>query len=801
MSLTLLTLGVAGLGATYWGFKKKDPSIQLGSCFFERLAIPIYTLLNEYHSNSGLMIDYINENSVNLNTPINNGEIFGIELKSNSNIHSFLEKNFIDEIISSYKENTNSILFYVIHKQGKWHKQYLLSYSKPMIKILSDRYASPLLSGIELLNVIHDLYLQNSFSVDHDKKNIFRDMTIVKDSLEQEPEFMLFKKAIRQSLYKSLNDVEIFQGFKNLDVAETNILKLFKSNFEGSIWFLLDFNVSRIKAHINKLINETKVSGNKLPFTTLKKIYDSGNQQLCLMNSLALFKKYPEDIASILSSNLKTSFIPRDLFRSEILKKTLLKKRDLDYDFLVKSEFLNRFIASCHKATTPKADIYGIDKNGGFVNFSFSAENFNPHSVIIARPGAGKSVSKQKIMSQMIQLDFETGKAHNLGSNPGNVKLRSYDIGFSDKNFIEIIKNNKENKVAHIQNSFSRFKYNLVSTEMTRNMDYYKMNADELEAFEADIQFAVDLADLILSSSSKGASDNSLTSLEKSALKDTIRTLYVEKNYNDYKINELAKEHQDLFDELIELGYKKSDAISSIKESKYDFLKKPLLNDVIMAVNVQSENRQIKDIERESFKSLVNKLEAINKIGIFSSFDRVEIVEADVLSMDLNNFKESSLFVPIFFCIFQKTYLRDREFALRCKFENRPSPKLFYAIEEAKNFFRDKDSLVLAELFDKVTLEARKYNVHLCFIVQNADHLPKFISKNIDTRIFLLEAGSKLDVIKEADEVFSITEDVKEALLNTDRYELCIWYQRGVFHMRFEISDSEMKVFNTNPNV
>ena len=103
-------------------------------------------------------------------------------------------------------------------------------------------------------------------------------------------------------------------------------------------------------------------------------------------------------------------------------------------------------------------------------------------------------------------------------------------------------------------------------------------------------------------------------------------------------------------------------------------------------------------------------------------------------------------------------------------------------------------------MFDKVTLEARKYNVHLCFIVQNAEHLPKFILKNINTRIFLLNQNVKLEVIQEADSAFTIPNDVKEALANTNQYELCVWYKGGVFNMRFEISPAEMKVFSTNPN-
>ena len=97
-------------------------------------------------------------------------------------------------------------------------------------------------------------------------------------------------------------------------------------------------------------------------------------------------------------------------------------------------------------------------------------------------------------------------------------------------------------------------------------------------------------------------------------------------------------------------------------------------------------------------------------------------------------------------------------------------------------------------------MEARKYNVHLCFIVKNAEHIPIQILKNIDTRILLLVPNQKEEVIVEADKGFKIPNDLKIALNQTEQHEMCVWYVKGVFNMKFQISDKEMKVFSTNPN-
>ena len=104
-------------------------------------------------------------------------------------------------------------------------------------------------------------------------------------------------------------------------------------------------------------------------------------------------------------------------------------------------------------------------------------------------------------------------------------------------------------------------------------------------------------------------------------------------------------------------------------------------------------------------------------------------------------------------------------------------------------------------IFEKVALEARKYNVHLCLIVQNAEHIPRGILKNIDTKMILLTQESKLKVIKELEEAISLEDNQREALSNTERYELCIIYKKGVAHLKFEISEEEMEIFSTNPNI
>ena len=250
---------------------------------------------------------------------------------------------------------------------------------------------------------------------------------------------MNFKRLAKQSIFKNLNEIDCFQAYKSLDIEKTNLQQLFKMDFEGSIWFYFDICQRRVQNHIQRLINYTKFYGDKRPFVDLKKKYDHNETELAVVNSVMFLKRYTDDQIGMISSYLKTSYLHKELFRTQLLNKMPIKYRDSEFDFLVKQNYLENFMATCHKINAKKPDIFGIDKNGAFINYSFHEENSNPHSVIIAKPGSGKSVSKQKIIAQMIDIDFKTMQCHNLGNNEGQVKIRSYDIGFSDEKFVKLI--------------------------------------------------------------------------------------------------------------------------------------------------------------------------------------------------------------------------------------------------------------------------------------------------------------------------------------------------------------------------
>ena len=458
----------------------------------------------------------------------------------------------------------------------------------------------------------------------------------------------------------------------------------------------------------------------------LKTAYDTGAERFAIVNSTTHFKEIDESILGTFGTSLKVNFLKKDIFKKNTLQKTPLKFRDSEYDFLVPESFMANYISCVHKARTRKADFWGFDKNGGFTNYSFAADNDNPHAIIVANTGAGKSYTLQKIITSMIDVNYQTHKAENLGKD--KVVVRYYDIGFSNAKLIDFLKENKENSLIHVESDFANFSYNLVNLDESSN-----------EAFEGDLMFSADLVSLILSSQ---AGAEPLTLNEFSTYKEILRDIYTGKvERQRYRI--LNIKNSKLRNRLLAAGYAATEELINLPE-EYNFLKKPLLEEVIKRAELQAQNQQIQSDDRAVFDSLRRKLDSIKKLNYFSDFDTEDATIADFLSMDLNNYKENSLFVPIFVSVFQKTYMKDRAYAIKRKAEGKSVSKKLYILEESPNFFRVPYFCIMIE---KLALEARKYGVHLILIAQLAEQLPNNILKVADTRILMTSPDKKSDLI------------------------------------------------------
>lgn len=107
MSLILTTMGALALAGTYYGFKKRS-SNEYWFLLFDKLATPLYTFFNEYHSNSLFLIDSIKEDHIICNTPY--PELYGIEIFTKSNLQEHFVNSLIDELVRDNKDSPDAFL-------------------------------------------------------------------------------------------------------------------------------------------------------------------------------------------------------------------------------------------------------------------------------------------------------------------------------------------------------------------------------------------------------------------------------------------------------------------------------------------------------------------------------------------------------------------------------------------------------------------------------------------------------------------------------------------------------------------
>ena len=115
--LTLLGLGAAGILAT----KNERVSTQFDNCILNKVIAPVEGMFNTFYSNKGLIIDYVLEESIYINTPFK--ELYGVEISGDYNVAQYLDNAVLEKLLDDYRKDQKGFFWYVIHKQGFYQKQ------------------------------------------------------------------------------------------------------------------------------------------------------------------------------------------------------------------------------------------------------------------------------------------------------------------------------------------------------------------------------------------------------------------------------------------------------------------------------------------------------------------------------------------------------------------------------------------------------------------------------------------------------------------------------------------------------
>ncbi len=787
MSFLTFLLGSGVAAAGYYGIKRKNKNLNFSSCIYDKLLVPSNMFLNKQNIKDSLKVLAINHDYIEVNTL--HKTLYAIELSGNDTIEQPLSENMLDTLYEFASKTPKGYFYQAILKDKNYQKQYLFSYSKDLLEIISKSLDIKLLKGKEIVDVLFDLFLDNSFYIKN--KQIHRQLNIGEDTtVSYLPVEQTFNKVIKNNMYQNLSSIDIYNGYKiKQSKQKINYNALYELDFNGVIWAYYDFNKDRSLFMAQNLLETTKLYGGKDPFVQYLDNIEKVTEKVITVNFEIAAKDLSNSTLNKISEILSVSFTKKKNRINTSILKTPLKFRDTRFDMPANISYLNERITSVHKKASKDPDFFGEDTKKSHVNFSFASDNDNPHSLIIAPTGSGKSVAKQKILSQMIEIDFDSGYAPKLGLESHKYGIRNFDIGESDRPIFNLISKCEKNNIGEIKGKLKDFSFNLLNFETDLNG----------EPIVEDIQFSSDLISMILESQNKDTLGQSagLTIQEVGKFKEIVKYIYKTKEFQQFKIRKLRHKFLPLYNELLNLGYQDGDKLIDIKEEKYNHLKVPLLNDVIKIANIRKTNQQISNKEREGYSNLYEKLSDVESLEYFSEYDNLKISETAYIYAELNNIKESSLFVPMFFGIFWKSYIKDRERALNFKKQGRVLPKLIYVIEEASNYFRFKTFQVM---FEKLVYEARKYNIHMMFIIQNIEEVPYTIFKNINTRIFLFPPDQKEDLISYIGTEFKAPKKVLTTMQKVKQYNLVIWYNKGVINMSLIYKNKEIEYFTTNPN-
>jgi len=757
-----------------------------------------YKYQNTYlHFNEIFYIKKINKNSVELS---NNNKLYAISLVSTEDIAHFLNnaENLAKEFL--YEKNAQLYIFFtknkIINADLKIVNNYIFSKNERILKRIYSSIPAKFLTGKEIIKAIFDIVDYNTYTIDKDtyKINPIIDYNINNDGLDIAG--FNFKKIFAEAVYKNAINYKLFQltgSSKSFD--DFNIHKLLKPDFNGFIFIMLNFYYYAIKSKINMLYNEiSKFEKNqhiKKQFFNFKNLIDKKefDEPFLVANILALFDEKNafnaiKDISNVLNSN----FVEKTIFKKDILYKTPILERDIDFDFFAYPKDFKKIITTFEKEnnynTKNPINITGGNLIKNYTTFSFSESN-PPHAVIFAKSRSGKSFFLQKTIAETIRYDAKK----NIAKRINDFKIRYFDKGLSAIKFVSKLQERYPSKIKSIV-SFKNLYFN-----------FFDLETNKLgKVDETDFIFSLSVINIFLELNDV----KPINAEEEFHLKEALNNLFYKKDYEGVPLRELEK--LEGFNEIVNKVYKKYPSLEysnattkDIEDEEFSFLNKPRIRDVINYLELKKRNAFISQIQKKVIENLLKKLNLIGAIENFQYYSLFNVRDANFFYLDIDEIEKlgERLFVPIFWFLFYKFYKLDLQNAIqkRVKKNERGIPT-FYLIEEAHNYMKYSS---LEKFFDALSREAAKYNIHLIFVTQFISDLPEKVIGNIGNKIILPAlAENAVEQIKELEKIWVKKKEYLEFFINNkERYLAFIEYDGGLFTLRPVISKEEEWLFNS----
>ncbi len=736
----------------------------------------IKQLLHKMFFSGRIIVKRINDDNVEVNHIFEN--VYGIKIISNV------------ERVKSVPVETISKLHLV---PGKWdryvhiavlkerigeyyfHTVYYFTPNKNMQEVLINDFGNQnakKMTGLEIANAIVKLIHQNkSFQIDENGR-----------LSENTDYFTSYDKFIFDKFNKVIDevDVEKYRVFIGTGfVGYPDLNKVFKAKWEGVLWINLNFNdqTSFLKEKFEKATKNRK---------ELEKMVENSRNKPDLytgINTIFITKdgEIKEDAVVEIFSGLGFSFLEKKYLKDLFITGTPLIVRDFDYYFQVRPEVVRPYVFyTFEKSTIPKvSEVYGKNRYGSFVSFSSFEENNNPHVLVFAPSGSGKSFGIQNMISQILRVDTKKLFYKQQESLRQDVRIRYFDKGFSAELFFKAMRENKL-PVELFAAKIDQISYNVCEIEDGSD---YELSLQIINTALLELGYSEPIVEY--------QADKYIEALKE--VKNNPDKVALPKEKIGVLSEERFKQLNNVYRELIELGYSDDDYIEDIKEKRFDFLKQPLVHDVIRVLENRKADQTYTEKERRAMEDLVAKLRVIANQQPLSIPTQIPIRGSRITYFEYEFLAESRLFVPVMLAIFKRLIKED-------KFNKPEHEKAYYIVDEAHNMFRNP-------YFDKalriLVREARRFRIATVFLTQEFQEIPREVITNTNTHMFISpqEAETMRMYIsgfyQHLGEKFDKESDLYFVYSQIPPRTFCIKYSTGVFSLLLDVDEYKLKLFDS----
>ncbi len=775
------------------------------------LGKPLYNYYKYLSFNKVLSIKGISKEGLHVfGRPKEKEVLYVIKLETRNN---YFENIGIKELKTALRHSEDAQFTYYFLKNKNFQVGYVATFSKEVANAIADRTSLPILEAEDTIQFLFDIYKvteyypnDSTLTVDPtvsasklNKKNIIDAMQYNMTSILEEGAFNIDDK------YK------LFQVVQYTNKKNFNYLNNFRKDFDGIMEMNIDLSDKGTNYVIEKSINYANILDRKKAgeFKNLRDASRAGKLDTAVINTIILSNSTRE--ANNTAGSFGFELVEKKLQKIDIISKSLMLTREMDYDALLPISYLDSIIGIRTKKSLTQKDMEKISSDKTWVdikidfkgrdlfdaptNFCYRA-NENPHSVLIADAGTGKSVAVQKIVKSIMRYSIEEQKIDRFKE----VKTRYFEIGGSSAKLLNAIKNIYPNDVGIINGVKEALRFSITDIIVYGESEKTPIAKIENPKLDAEsLSTAVLLASVILEETGESA----LTASEEAVFVSALRDVYKNKKYKYKTLKELEKissvAYKDFIDEAVKLGYDMTTRTDEIEDvAGVSKLQKPTILDIMANVRKRSNASDMNSVDKEIHDTLYKKLQGISatKESVFSGLSSLNFNNKQFYSFEFNQIKEDqALLRSVFTFLFAMVYRKDIEYAVKMKNNGGIMPQVLYIFEESRNFFYDNESIT--RMMEKTVFEGRKFQIHALFIAQQVNHVPRNIIDGCSTFMFLMPESKekRVALTRDIEDIFPAQDTIRYLTQNIPFRSLGIISSQGISSCKLELTDTELEMF------